>query len=153
MFSNHNSRFKSRKLILISVLFICLIYWIASLFTNNFQGSYQDEHGQEYKEISKNFFETCEDYKTNCLNLFHNLRYPRPGSIHRPPLKEIPSELLNDFEQNGYMPSGKSLYFNDMLSDADSKDKRTRYRVNKDAFDYWRKRVILIHQPNNQLDN
>ncbi len=61
------------------------------------------------------------NYKRECLNLFKELNNPDPNQLHRPPLKEPPAELMDQFTQNGDMPIAKYRYFDEVYSDADQK--------------------------------
>jgi len=129
------------KKVLLGLAAICFILYLNSLFSNN--SAYRKAHGIPLKNISKNFFsKDCKEYKKNCLDLISNLRYPREGSIHRPPLKEIPKELLKEFEQDGFMPiNEKAYYFNDMFLDADSDDKSHKKPIDVNGFNRWRNKV------------
>lgn len=84
---------------------------------------------------------SCSDYKSECLNLFKKIRFPSKNLLHNPPLKKPPSEMLNDFIQNGNMPIS-DFYINDLKyhPDASSKDTnnktlvkfdKTRYTIDK----------------------
>ncbi|CAF0909374.1 unnamed protein product [Brachionus calyciflorus] len=62
-------------------------------------------------------------YEKKCINLFIKERNPDPKLIIRPPLKEIPSEMMDEFTMNGKMPIMKYSYFNQAYSDSNSDNK------------------------------
>jgi len=80
-------------------------------------------------------------YDKECLTLFEKIRYPRNGTIFRPPLKDIPKELYNEFTQNGWMPIQGYWYIDETYSDADSKTQTKLEVVQKKILDEWRVKI------------
>ena len=62
-------------------------------------------------------------YLVSCLKLYNELRNPNPTMVYRPPLREIPVELFEEFTQHGDMPLAELVYFNDVYNDSNSIDK------------------------------
>jgi hypothetical protein len=61
-------------------------------------------------------------YNENCIKLYKKMRYPDKSLIVRPPLKQPPHEMLNDFIQNGLMPITKYWYFDNAYTDSNSEN-------------------------------
>ena len=63
------------------------------------------------------------EYIDECLRLFKEQRHPDPKTVHRPPLLQIPKELVDEFTQQGEMPQLQYLYVNEAYSDSMSANK------------------------------
>ena len=96
--------------------------WVLSLILfglvmYNLKRSHESDHLLEplgtYSLLSSNI-----NYQETCVNLYKKLRFPDPKLVFRPPLKMPPSDMLNDFTQNGTFPITKSFYFNDAYKDS-----------------------------------
>jgi len=127
-----------------SALFF-LLYLFNSIFFRNY-------------EMKINKADKCYEYKNECIRLFHKIRYPKNGTIFRPPLKEIPKELYEEFTQNGFMPLRKKWYINEAYADASSvfdiDTKKTIVR--KSEIDMWRDKVkkkVALNYGNTELQN
>ncbi|CAF0944173.1 unnamed protein product [Brachionus calyciflorus] len=70
---------------------------------------------------------TSSTYEEKCLDLFKKQRHPNEKLINRPPLKEIPADMIDDFTMQGKMPNTQYWYFNDAYSDSDSNNKTINY--------------------------
>ena len=83
----------------------------------------------------------CIEYKKDCMNLFKKLRYPNKSLIIRPPLKQPPDDLLNEFTQNGEMPITSYWYSNDVYSDSNSDKSITESIISRNEFSNWLDKV------------
>ena len=97
---------------------------------------------------NNNIKNSCSDYRRECLNLFKKLRYPNQSLLFRPPLKQPPANLLNDFIQNGDMPITKEWYINEVYSDSNSNNKNIQENISRANFDGWLQRVKQHSQLN-----
>ena len=75
-----------------------------------------------FKSFGLDKMRSKSDYHKHCISLYKKLRYPDPNLIIRPPVKEIPSEMFDDFTDHGDMTLKDGLYFNDAYSDSSSDD-------------------------------
>ena len=64
-----------------------------------------------------------QNYTASCLRLFKELRYPDPKTIHRPPLLQIPKELVDEFTMHGEMPQLQYRYIDEAYGDSMSSNK------------------------------
>lgn len=83
----------------------------------------------------------ANEYTEKCLNLYKKLRYPNKSLIIKPPLKEPPIDMLNDFTQNGEMPITLYRYINEAYSDADSNNKSLMQGTISKDFNGWLEKV------------
>ncbi|RNA10879.1 TPR domain [Brachionus plicatilis] len=70
--------------------------------------------------ILKKSSSTRAEYLQDCLNLYKKLRNPDKKNIFRPPLREPPKELYDEFTDNGNFPITSLRYFNNAYSDSAS---------------------------------
>ncbi|CAF1061434.1 unnamed protein product [Brachionus calyciflorus] len=68
-------------------------------------------------------------YKQKCVDLYIKERSPDPKLIVRPPLKEMPKDMANEFTMNGKMPNTKNWYFNEVYSDSASESKKVNQEI------------------------
>lgn len=80
-------------------------------------------------------------YKTKCLDLFKQLRYPNKSLIFKPPTSRIPEHLLNQFTQNGLMPLKRNAYINEAFDETNPFFKYIDSQVSMDEVSKWRYKV------------
>ena len=119
--------FKCMWFTLAAILFINLAYFLFN-FSENFPipNSLNNLTEPNILETSNKGCSNILNYKNACLDLFKHLNNPNPSLFHRPPLSKPPSDLLNEFTQNGDMPITKYFYFNDVYSDANEKETKLK---------------------------
>ena len=100
-------------------------------------------HSAQDPRFSKPKFQLA--YERKCLALFAKLRHPNKTLIFRPPLRSPPSDMINDFEQNGDMPIKRDFYCDDVYSSADKSSDQTANDtlpiITKTHVDSWQVKV------------
>jgi hypothetical protein len=125
----------NKKLILLILLVCCIafLFYVNSIYPT-FDRSFKKILSPD--ETSKT---TPHDaYRKNCIELYTELRNPKPDSIHRPPLKEPPAHLMDEFTQNGDMPITKYWYFDMVYSDSNAKNTGVREIISKESVEKYR---------------
>lgn len=155
MTSKKSIKFKNLLFFILFLVFICIIL-IFNLNPENKSKNLLKENSKskintdsyDYRNYlkgnDKNLPISCSEssnYKTCCLSLFQQIRNPDKKLIFKPPLKEIPKELYDEFTQYGKMPLQKYWYFNDAYSDSDSNVKTPSSVLQKARIDYWLERI------------
>lgn len=81
--------------------------------------------------------EIKEKYISECEQLYKKLRYPNAKFIHDPPVNKIPTDLYNEFTENGTIRV-EYIYYNDKTKDSSTDDKTiiNRY-IKKSELDQW----------------
>lgn len=134
-------RIKFFKLVLVLaiILFVCLYFWLFDA----------DKRLEEYSRfgVTRQIDSTrraprSEAYTDECLRLYKKLRHPNQSLIFQPPLRQPPAEMLNDFEQNGYMPIMRYIYCNDVYADSGLVDEKSKQIpvITKQQVDEYRTR-------------
>ncbi|CAF0935345.1 unnamed protein product [Brachionus calyciflorus] len=62
-------------------------------------------------------------YLKKCIDLYKKERNPDPKLIKRPPVREIPADMYDEFTMYGKMPNRKYWYINEVYSDSTSNNK------------------------------
>lgn len=111
----------NQKFILISAISVLIVIYALFNFTKL---SYDNLKFQ--KEENDNSFEKANkrlDYYKRCIALYTKLRYPPKDMIIKPPIQEIPAEMMDDFTDKGQLPLKRYWYFDEAYSDSSSDDK------------------------------
>jgi hypothetical protein len=115
--SNRNSRYcriQNLRFVLLAlalVSFFCMLLFSKKETAPNISAN--KETGDRTNDKNKFL-----SYKKSCLELYAELKNPKPEDFHRPPLERPPDDLMNEFTQNGEMPIRRYYYRNDAYSDA-----------------------------------
>lgn len=124
-----NSKFKILKIFIFTIL-------VVSFFLYSLSKKYFSLNSKTYVQISNK-----ENYLKECIELFKKIRHPKNETLFRPPLKEIPKKLYDEFTQNGWMPVRQTWYINEVYEDSISKMEGKIPIVSKKEVDDWRQKV------------
>ena len=134
-------------LILINILFLLVIYILYNCspkISKSTQSSKYDwNNKEEYYSSDLIFFNVSDsqnEYKKKCLHLFKKLSSPNLSLVFRPPIKYPPSNMVNDFIQNGKFPIKSLLYIDDSYNDSIAKTSTSKI-ISKKYFDIYLKKV------------
>lgn len=85
------------------------------------------------------------DYRTECINLYKQLRFPNKNLFFNPALRKPPAHLLSEFTQHGQMPIKKWRYFNEVYSDSKGDQVKKQVIKKKEIENYLR--MIRKNEP------
>lgn len=109
----------------------------------------QNHKSPAYFSLPPSLADDDHVYRKKCQRLYKKLRSPNMSLYFRPPLKQPPAHLLDEFTQHGQMPIKSWTYINEAYADSKGGDLRhsevndeEKQRVIKsETIEKWRRRV------------
>lgn len=142
---------KLRYKILIFIVILQLFIIFKFLKSNNKEAN-NPKNSKKSKSYIEVFSSDKNEYKKFCLKLYDKKRTINSSLVFRPPLKQPPNDILDDFQQNGDMPILKSYYFNEAYLDSDLKNNKINEHISEKTISDILYKIRLNESFNQYLD-